>query len=223
MKRLLAVCTVMLLAAAASAATVGGKVTFVTKRGQNPVPNETLVWLQPLSGKLRPRPAAAFQVFTRSKMLVPHVMAVPVGSTIAFPNDDPISHNLFSLSPASTFDLGLYRKGPGKTQKFDKPGVINLYCNVHPNMSAVLHVMETPYYAFADATGAYSLADVPPGKYRLTVWNEQGGQTDTPIEIAANGTVTGNASVTLDSRSYRAAQHLNKEGKAYTAPRSKDY
>jgi len=87
---------------------------------------------------------------TRGKMLLPHVMAVPLGSTVEFPNDDPISHNLFSLTTNNSFDLGLYRKGAGKSQKFDTPGIVNVYCNVHPAMSAVIHVMATPFYAFAD-------------------------------------------------------------------------
>src|SRR5258708_13133224 len=121
---------------------------------------------------------------TRGKALVPHVLAIPVGSTVEFPNDDPISHNLFSLSSGNTFDLGLYRKGAGKSYKFDKPGLANVYCNVHPNMSAVIHVMTSPFYTFADPTGVYTLADVPPGKYRLVAWNGPGGQTE------AQGTAT---------------------------------
>src|SRR5262249_50578145 len=146
--------------------------------------------------------------------------AVPVGSTVEFPNDDPISHNLFSLSPASTFDLGLYRKGAGKSQKFTSPGVINVYCNVHPNMAAVIHVMPTPYYAFADANGNYSIPDVPPGKYKLVAWNEQGGQTVAMVDVGPAGAA--NVALTLDSSNYRAAEHLNKVGQPYTPP-PRDY
>jgi len=162
------------------AATVTGKVAFVTKRGQNPVANETLIWLEPLGGKVARRVPATVQIVTRNKTLVPHVLAVPVGSTVGFPNDDPISHNLFSLSSNNAFDLGLYRKGAGKTQKFDTPGIVNVYCNVHPNMSAVIHVLSTPYFGFADAGGSFAIGDVSPGKYRLVVWNEQGGQSEAP-------------------------------------------
>jgi len=164
-----------------------------------------------------------FQMMTRGKMLMPHVLAIPAGSTVTFPNDDPISHNLFSLSSASTFDLGLYRKGAGKSQKFTAPGVINVYCNVHPNMSAVVHVMSSPWYGFADANGNFSLSDVPAGKYRLMAWNEQGGTVESPVEVNASGAVSGNVNLTLDSRNYREQQHLNKVGKPYTAPRTRDY
>src|SRR5947209_16732180 len=164
MRRLLALaaCTVLALAAAPLAAgTVSGKITFITKRGQNPVASETLVWLEPAGGKNMKRPPATYQMITRGKALIPHVLAIPVGSTVEFPNDDPISHNLFSLSTNNTFDLGLYRRGSGKSHKFDIPGVVNVYCNVHPSMSAVIQVMATPYYTFADAAGNYALVDIP--------------------------------------------------------------
>ena len=221
MKRfLLAAGVCSLLAAGLGAAPVKGTVKFLTKGGQKPVVNETLVWLDP-AGRNVPRKAAApYSMITRSKTLTPHVLAVPAGSTIAFPNEDPISHNLFSLTPGYTFDLGLYRKGPGKSHKFDAPGMVNVYCNVHPNMSAVVHVMSTPYYGFADAAGNYAF-DVPAGKYRLTAWNEQAGTTTSDIEVKPDGTIAGATALTLDSRNFRFAQHTNKFGKTYKAP--KDY
>jgi plastocyanin len=212
------------LAFSLSAATVSGSVGFATKRGQHPVPNETLVRLEPAGGTRVSHPApGSFEMVTRGKMLVPHVLAVPAGSTVSFPNDDPISHNLFSLSSGNAFDLGLYRKGAGKSQKFETPGVVNVYCNVHPNMSAVIHVLDTPYYAFADANGNYSIANVPPGRYRLIAWNEQGGETESPIDVTGSGNVTGQLAMTIDSRNYRVTQHLNKLGKPYEAPSLKDY
>lgn len=212
------------LASPLSAATVAGNVGFATKRGQHPVPSETLVRLEPAGNTKVTRPTpSSFEMLTRGKMLVPHVLAVPVGSTVSFPNDDPISHNLFSLSSGNAFDLGLYRKGAGKSQKFDTPGIVNVYCNVHPNMSAVIQVLDTPYFAFADANGNYSIANVPPGRYRLVAWNEQGGETESPVDVTSGGAVTGQVALTIDSRNYRAMQHLNKLGKPYEAPSLKDY
>lgn len=215
----------LLLASAmpVSAATVSGKVSFITKRGLNPTISETVVSLEPASGKVIHKSPATFQMMTRGKMLIPHVLAIPVGSTVEFPNDDPISHNLFSLSSSNSFDLGLYRKGAGKSHRFETPGLVNVYCNVHPNMSSVIQVMATPYYVFTDAAGNYAITDVPPGKYRLITWNEIGGQSETPIEVSNAGAVSGNLSVTLDSRNYRATQHLNKLGKPYEPPSLKDY
>ena len=202
-----------------AAAAVNGKVMFLTKRGQRPVINETLVWLEP-AGKTWKKPAGTFTMTTRSKAFLPHVMAVPAGSTITFPNEDPIAHNLFSLTPGNTFDLGLYRRGPGKAQKFESPGAVNVYCNVHPNMSAVVHVMSTPYYGFTDGEGNYSF-DVPAGKYRVNAWNEQGGSATSDIEVKADGKIAGATLLTIDGRNARDAQHKNKFGQAYRAP--KDY
>lgn len=215
MKRFLAVAAGLGLLAAGelSAAVVSGKVTFLTKRGQNPVPSETLVWLDPVGVKAARKTASTFTLTTRSKTFLPHVVAVPAGSTVSFPNEDPIAHNLFSLTPGNTFDLGLYRRGPGKPHKFEAPGVVNIYCNVHPNMSAVVHVMSTPYYGFTDANGNYSF-DVPPGKYRVTAWNEQGGTVAADIDVAADGLKSAPA-LTIDSRNFRQAQHKNKHGQTY--------
>ncbi len=225
MKRLpahLAAC-IALAALPLAAANVTGKVAFVTKRGTNPIAAETLIWLEPMSARSPRVTPGTFQITTRSKTLVPHVLAIPVGSTVVFPNDDPISHNLFSLSSNNAFDLGLYRKGAGKSQKFDAPGIVNVYCNVHPNMSAVIHVMATPYFGFADANGNFLVANVLPGKYRLTAWNEQGGQSETPVEVSAAATPPAVA-LTLDSRNnYRTTQHLDKTGKPYKPPTSREY
>jgi len=211
------------LASSLPAGNVGGKVSFVTKRGQNPIASETIVRLEPVGTRAPKTAPGKFQMVTRGKMVIPHVLAIPVGSTVDFPNDDPISHNLFSLSSNNAFDLGLYRRGAGKSQRFDTPGLVNVYCNVHPNMSAVILVMDTPYYAFADQGGNYSLSGVPAGRYRLIAWNEQGGEIGSPIEVTAAGTVTGNVALMLDSRNYRLTQHMNKLGKPYEAPSLKDY
>lgn len=213
---------VALAAGSLSAATVSGRIAFVTKRGQKPLPTETLVWLEP-TGKAAAKPlAATFQLTTRQKTLLPHVLAVPVGSTVSFPNEDPISHNLFSLSAGNSFDLGLYRRGPGKSKKFDTPGVVNVYCNVHPNMSAVIHVMPVAHYAFADASGSFEIQNVPAGKYAVVAWNEQGGAVRSQIDVPESGNPPAVA-LTLDSRNFRLTQHLNKEGKPYKAPSSKEY
>ena len=220
MKRLLLLASVIaLVSGEISAATINGKVMFLTKRGQRPVVNETLVWLDTV-GRAPKKPAAQFTMTTRSKTFLPHVMAVPAGSSVSFPNEDPIAHNLFSLTPGHTFDLGLYRRGPGKTHTFETPAVVNVYCNVHPNMSAVVHVMSTPYYGFADANGNYSF-EVPAGKYRLTAWNEQGGSASSDIEVKTDGTVSGATLLNIDGRNFRLVQHKNKFGKTYQPP--KDY
>jgi plastocyanin len=220
MKRFLLIAAAFALATAElAAATLNGKVMFLNKRGQRPVVNETLVWLDS-AGKTWKKPAAAFTMTTQGKTFLPHVIAIPAGSTVTFPNEDPIAHNLFSLTPGNTFDLGLYRRGAGKAHKFAETGAVNVYCNVHPNMSAVVHVMSTPYYGFSDANGNYSF-EVPAGKYRVTAWNEQGGTATSDVEVKADGTVAGATLLTIDGRNFRATQHKNKFGETYRAP--KDY
>lgn len=222
MKRVggLAVCLFTLCASSLPAANVAGTVSFLTKRGQRPAVAETLVSLEPVGA--RPavkRQAVTVPMTTRGKMLIPHVLAIPVGSTVTFPNEDPISHNLFSLSQGNQFDLGLYRRGAGKTEQFTAPGIVNVYCNIHPMMSAVIHVMSTPYYAFANPSGAFTI-DAPPGRYRLTAWNELGTSDPMTIDVGTDGKVTGMTTVTIDSRNVRAQQqHMNKEGKPYAPPR----
>ncbi|HEX7705198.1 MAG TPA: hypothetical protein VF701_01955 [Thermoanaerobaculia bacterium] len=216
MKRLVVAAIALFVCAEAGAASaVTGHVAFVTKRGQRPVVTETLVWLDPLD-RPAPKSAGTFTMSTRGKMLQPHILAVPAGSTVNFPNEDPIAHNLFSLTSGYAFDLGLYRRGAGKQQKFEKPGIVNVYCNVHPKMSAVVHVMSTPYFGFAGVEGNYSI-EVPPGRYRLSAWNEQGGAVSTEIVVRADGTVAGQTRLTIDGRAFRAVPHLNKDGKPYRA------
>ncbi len=223
MKRLLgAIAVAFLVASTAAAASLSGRVSFVTKRGQSPIVNETLVWLEPASGaRLARRSAVTATMTTKGKTLLPHVLAIPVGSTVAFPNEDPISHNLFSLTTNNQFDLGLYRTGAGKSHTFTSPGIVNVYCNVHPGMSAVIHVMSTPYYAFADADGAFTIPDVPAGHYDVVAWNEQGGTAKLPVEVTSSGAAP--VAITLDSRGYRATGHANKYGKAYEPPRAREY
>jgi plastocyanin len=216
----LAACTI----APACAGIVAGQVNFVSRRGQQPIVSETLVWLEPVeSGSVPRKPAETVQMLTRAKTLIPHVIAIPVGSTVNFPNGDPISHNLFSLSATNPFDLGLYRQGVGKSHRFDAPGIVNVYCNIHPTMSAVIVVMASPYYTFAAPNGAFTIADAAPGRYRLVAWNEQSGHSESQIDVTPQGRVDGSTTLTLDSRSYREADHMNKDGKPYPVSRPRDY
>ncbi len=120
----------------------------------------------------------------RGKEFAPHVMAVPVGSTVSFPNYDPIYHNVFSLSKSKSFDLGLYKSGETREVKLDKPGIIRLGCNLHASMSAYLVVVDAPNYVIPDADGKFSFKSLAPGKYKLQAWNERSGDpTTTEIEI----------------------------------------
>jgi hemoglobin len=112
----------------------------------------------------------------RGKQFAPHVMAVPVGSTVSFPNFDPIFHNVFSLSKAKPFDLGMYKNGETREVKLDKAGIVRLGCNLHANMNAYLIVVDAPHYVLVGNDGNFSFKSLAPGKYKVQAWNEQSGE-----------------------------------------------
>jgi hemoglobin len=122
------------------------------------------------------RVAKARIIEQRNKTFAPHVMAVPVGSTVSFPNFDPIFHNVFSLSKAKPFDLGMYKNGETRDVKLEKPGIVRLGCNLHANMSAYLIVVDAPHYVIVENDGSYSFKSLVPGKYRVQAWNEQSSE-----------------------------------------------
>ena len=147
----------------------------------------------------------------RNKTFIPHVVAVPVGSTIAFPNDDPIFHNAFSLSAPEPFDMGLYRGGESKQRVFGKPGVYNVFCNIHPQMAAFVVVTATPYVTVAAPDGTWRL-EMPPGRYRVTALSERAAPVTTEVSVGGAATASG---LMLDESAFVATQHLNKFGKPY--------
>jgi plastocyanin len=143
-----------------------------------------VVMLEPASGKFRRRRPQQRVVEQRNRQFGPHVLVVPVGSTVAFPNFDTIFHNVFSRSEAKAFDLGLYKAGQEREVTFDKEGIVRLGCNLHANMQAYLVVSASPYYTVTDATGRFSFRSLEPGKYRLRAWSERSSQMTTrEIEI----------------------------------------
>ena len=138
-----------------------------------PLSSLGLVMLWPKGGKAVKR-APKFRVIEqRNKTFAPHLMAVPIGSTVAFPNFDSIFHNVFSLSAPQRFDLGLYKSGDMRQVVFDKPGIIRLGCNIHANMSAYLVVVDAPHYVVSEQDGNFSFRSLKPGKYRVQAWSEQ--------------------------------------------------
>ncbi len=109
----------------------------------------------------------------REESFVPHVLPVLRGSAVEFPNADPIFHNVFSLSRSATFDLGRYPRGESRTVRFDTPGIVRVFCHIHSDMSAVILVLENPYFAIPDSSGSYEIPGIPPGAYTLTAWHER--------------------------------------------------
>ena len=150
-------------------AQIGGTVTG----GGGAGPGGAVVTLRRTDGPTpRPQPLSFKPMLQKDKKFLPHVLAVPVGSTISFRNQDEIFHNIFSLSPAAKFDTGLTKGGTEQTVKFDKTGVVELFCNIHASMNAYLVVVDTPWYAVADGAGAFQIKGVPVGEYEVQVWHE---------------------------------------------------
>src|SRR5579872_5284689 len=135
-----------------------------------------VVWLEALPGQTLPAvhpQTTPLRLVQKNKRFEPGLLVVPVGARIEFPNEDPFFHNVFSLYQGKRFDLGLYEAGEKRKVSFDKPGVSYIFCNIHPEMKAVVISLTTPYYAVSDSSGKFSISGVPPGKYLLKVWYER--------------------------------------------------
>jgi plastocyanin len=128
-------------------------------------------------------PAATGELRQEHETFVPHVLAVTKGSAVDFPNDDPIFHNVFSLSSAATFDLRRYPRGQSRRQTFPKAGLVKVYCNIHSHMSATILVMDNPYFTIPALDGGFELKNVPAGEYTLVGWHERVGERRSRVRV----------------------------------------
>lgn len=144
---------------------------------------------------LRDAPARAMtptrvEIRQHAEQFLPRVVAVPVGSQVAFPNDDPFFHNVFSLARARTFNLGRFPKGQSRNVRFDKPGTVKVFCDIHSHMSATVMVFDHPWFATPDEDGRFKIADVPLGDHQITAWHERLGDTTIRMRIEAGHTAS---------------------------------
>ena len=140
-------------------------------------PGGAVLWLKRKDAPMpATRPAPRMVVNQKNKMFVPHVLAIPLGTEVAFRNDDEYYHNVFSISEPAKFDTGLYKSGAFAVRRFTKPGAVQLLCNIHSTMLAYLYVVDSPYYAQPTAQGAFRIPRVPPGSYDLFAWHESSSQ-----------------------------------------------
>lgn len=212
-RRVLPAATVAVLSLAAAswqAGDVRGRLTVLDKGNRQAEDvGQAVIWLD------GPGPVApvAAEITTSDKAFSPHVLVVPVGSTVSFPNHDPFNHNVFSLSEEQPFDLGLYGRGEIRSVRFTRPGVIRVYCNVHAQMSALVVVPDGPYFTQPEGDGSFLVSRVPPGRYLLHAWHERADEASQPLEVPSGG--LRDVAIQLDARGYRFKPHLNKYGQPY--------
>jgi plastocyanin len=183
-----------------------------------------VVWLDPLDGPAPRAQRPRQRMDQRGKRFIPHVVAVQRGSEVDFPNNDPFFHNVFSLYNGKRFDLGLYASGESRPVLFNRPGVSHIFCNIHPQMSAVVVALDTPYFGVSDRAGNVAVADVPEGRYTLRVWHER----TKPAELDAltrQVRITPAAAdlgvIRLSEEGYVPQPHPNKHGQDYDNERNR--
>lgn len=161
-------------------------VTGLVSGGGSHGPGGAVVILRRTDGAMpRPKATRVKAVVQKDKRFMPHVLAVPVGATVEFRNDDELFHNVFSLSKPNDFDLGLYKSGAQREQVFGTPGPVQLLCNIHASMNGWLYVSDSPWFAQADASGRFTVKNVPPGQYELEVWHEWSTQAvKQPLKVS---------------------------------------
>ncbi|MBV8890646.1 MAG: hypothetical protein JO266_01480, partial [Acidobacteria bacterium] len=144
---------------------------------QSHPPRDVVIWLETQEGSapvhLIDVPRQHSALTQKHKSFTPHLLVVQMGTVVDFPNHDPFFHNVFSLFEGKRFDLGLYEAGTTRHVRFDRPGVCYIFCNIHPEMSAVVVVLDTPYWGLANRQGEVEIARVPAGRYTLHVWDER--------------------------------------------------
>jgi plastocyanin len=198
--------------------TVTGRVMLQGAAHISPA-NSTVVWLTPLGGDADPAPMHAV-LQQKNKTFEPHMLVVTKGSTVEFPNLDPWFHNVFSLFNGKRFDLGLYEAGTTRTVHFDREGISYIFCNIHPEMSGVVVVLPSQYFARPDKQGEFSIASVPAGRYTLHVWNENALPAallalSRTVDVGAASHTVGSIHVQVTTA---PTSHKNKYGQDYEPP-----
>jgi plastocyanin len=205
----------------AAAGTVGGQVELTNSRDpaiRHHNYSGVVVWLEPVGHPAPSAPARRVEMKQANKVFSPHVVAIPLGGTVAFPNLDPIFHNVFSNFSGQPFDLPLYAPNTTRSVTFTKPGTVQVFCNIHSTMSAIIKVVPTPWYALTPPTGRFTIADVPPGEYELRIFHERALPENLKFLERRITIPEGDMALPLISISetgFTPAEHMDKHGKPY--------
>lgn len=220
------ICFSVLLASTLSAATVMGLVELRDSRDPSVRKNldysGVVVWLEPTSGGSHVQATGRrARMLQKSKTFTPHVLAIPVGTTVDFPNFDPIFHNAFSSYNGTVFDVGLYPPGASRSVQFARPGIVRVFCNIHASMSAIIAVLNTPYFIVTGKDGTFIIPDVPAGDYVLRVFHERATQPTLDgltRRISVRGEPLTLPNMAVSESGYLAIPHKNKFGRDYPPP-----
>ena len=205
--------------AAAQDSTVTGRALVVGGAARSSDSENAVVWLEPIGSPKSVRPLLQRPRLTqKNKHFKPHLLVVPTGTDVDFPNLDPFFHNVFSLFDGRRFDLGLYEAGESRTVRFSLPGVSYIFCNIHPQMGAVVIALDTPYYAVSTHNGRFLINHVPPGRYVLKAWYE-GSSPDSLARLSREIVVSSTPQTSIGDlrivQDQPALAHKNKYGADY--------
>jgi plastocyanin len=187
-----------------------------------------VIWLKPLQ-QTPPAPFVhdhRYTLLQKNRMFKPHLLIIPVGSVVQFPNADPFFHNVFSLFDGKRFDLGLYEAGSAKSVTFSREGISYIFCNIHPEMSAVILTLSTALYVAADPSGVFHLANVPAGDYEMHIWIEGVGQADLNLMVRHIHIAPGSGelgSIQVPAALLETPAHTNLYGQAYDRDEKQTY
>src|SRR4051812_31087656 len=177
-----------------------------------------VVWLKPVGRAAPAAPPKREAMKQKDRHFIPHVLAISVGSTVDFPNLDPIYHNAFSNFSGQPFDTALYAPNTSKSQAFKIAGIVRVFCNIHPTMSAIIAVVPSPWYATTPANGKFSIPNVPPGDYQLQIFHERSAPEviqflERTITVTDDGVTL--PLISISETGYIPAPHTNKYGQPY--------
>ncbi len=224
------ICFSAVLSVSLAAATISGNVRLrdsnETKVRKKMDYSGVVIWLEAPSGTAPAAPPQHVKMTQKNKAFTPHVLAVTAGSTVDLPNLDPIFHNAFSTYDGQIFDVGLYPPGTSRSVRFTRPGIVRVFCNIHANMSAVIVVLNTPYFAVSNGNGQVTIADVPLGEYTVHFFHERATAATLRAlsrKLEVNESTVHIGTIEVSETGYLAIPHMNKYGRDYPAPASTAY
>src|SRR5712692_5588926 len=198
------------------------KVVEASSKAESPHADNVVVWLSTIGVQTaaKPFPNHPLRLTQHNKSFEPHLLVVPVGSVVQFPNRDPFFHNVFSLFEGKRFDLGLYEAGTTRNVSFDRKGVSYIFCNIHAEMSAVVIALDTPYFGISNRKGEVVIPQVPAGRYTMRVWYETAlpetlNAMTRQVSVTANRSTLGLLEIPAGPA---ATAHKNKYGMDYEPP-----